>query len=354
MRKSVVFLTGGAVILLAAAGVLRFTVVPELRQLPADVDTTLTYTGTADLFDAAAMQSGDLAKALRTGVPVTAQERVRVTSVHDRTALVADDITLSAADGTKLSATSHVWAVDRKSLDAAAAPAGTTADAHQGLVVGFPLTPQARDYQYWDSLTQSALTAKYTRAERHADRDTYVYTLHGSGPLKDPALAATLPPALPKQVLMNLAALLPAATRDALTASAGLLPDQLPMSYTATADATYWVDTETGYVVDVNQKQTVAAAVALGTASVPLANVFAADIKFAPQTVSSVTKDAADAERGLSLVGTVGPAILVALAVLLVIVAVLLALRRRPSRGEPPAPDTPVAPPAGVGASDEG
>jgi hypothetical protein len=355
MRKSVVFLVGGAVILIAAAGVLRFAAVPELRQLPADLDTTLTYSGKADLLDAAAMQSGDLAKAFRTGVDVTAQQRVRVTSVHDRTAVVAEDITISGADGTKLSATGHVWAVDRKTLDAAATPAGAKADAHQGLVVGFPLSPEARDYQYWDALSQTAATAKYTKAERHADRDTYVYTMHASGPLKDPALAGGLPAALPKQVLMSLAPLLPAPQREALNASAALLPEQIPLAYTATADATYWVDRATGYVVDVNQKQTVAAALSLGGTSVPLANVFAADIKFTPQTVSAVTKDAADAESGLAMLGVTLPLILVALAVVLLIVAVLLAVRRRnPGDGKPAVPDQPVAPPAGVGAADEG
>jgi len=354
VRKTPVFLTGGAVVLLVAAAVLRFIVVPEVRQLPGDLDTTLRYAGTGDMLDLAALQSGDLSRVLRTGVPVTAEQRVRATSLHDDTAVVSDALTLSA-DGKQMSATTHTWAVDRVSLDAAPAPSGTTVEPHEGLVFGFPLSPEPTDYPFWDTATKSRTTAAYQRTERHADRETYVYAVRASGPLKATDLVPGLPAALPKATLTALAAVLPPATQQSLAGSAAQLPDQLPLAYTATAEAMYWVDTATGYVVDVEQKQVVDAAIALGGTTIPLMSAFTATMKFTPETVSSLADDAASAERGLQLVGTVVPVLLVVLAVVLVMLAVLLDRRRR---GAPPVarPATdPTGPRAStVGAPDEG
>jgi hypothetical protein len=353
VRKSIVYSVSGVVLLLAAAGVVRLVALPALQQLPADLDTTLHFTGTADLLDASAMQSGDLTAAFRSKVPITAQEHVRVISTPGRTAVVTDDTSLAAAGGTKLAMSAHTWAVDRKTLDAAPVPAGSAAQPHEGLVVGFPLAPKPHNYPYWDSSTQTRGTANYQRTERHGGRRTYVYTVHASGALKDTALAAGLPATLPKAVLLGLAGTLPAAVRDGLTASAALLPDQLPLSYAATGDSTYWVDTATGYVVDVQQKQTVVASIPLGAAGVPLPPVFAVDMHFTPESIDATSRDAATADRGLFLIGTAVPAALLALAALLVLLSAWLAVRRK-GRPAGRSATVPAAAPTAVGASDEG
>jgi Porin PorA len=354
VRKSILFSVSGAVLLVIAAGAVRLVAGPSLQQLPANLDTTLYFAGTADLLDASAMRTGNLAAAFRSKVPVTAQEHVRVISTHGRTAVVTDETSLAGADRTKLATSSHTWAVDRKTLDDAPVPAGSAAQPHDGLVVGFPLSPKPHDYPYWDSLTQTRATASYQRTERHGGRRTYVYTVHASGALKDTALVAGLPTALPKAALLSLAGTLPAAERDGLAASAALLPDQLPLSYAATGDSTYWVDTETGYVLDVSQKQTVVASIPLGTASVPLPSVFAVDMHFTPKSVDATSRDAAAAERGLFLIGVGIPAGLLVLAVLLVLLGVWLAVRRRDRPADQSAATEPAGAPTAVGASDEG
>ena len=91
MRKIVVFSASGAVVLVAAVAVLRFAVLPGLAQVPGDLDTALRYTGTADLVDTAALQSGDLAGAMRTGVPVSVEERIRAVSTHGSTVVLSDE-----------------------------------------------------------------------------------------------------------------------------------------------------------------------------------------------------------------------------------------------------------------------
>lgn len=339
MRKTVVFSASGAVVLVAAAAVLRFAVLPGLEQVPGNLDTTLHFTGTADVFDASALQSGNLASALHSGVPATVDEHIKAVATHGSTVVLSDESKASAA-GSPLLTTQHNWAVDRKTMAAAPAPAGTTAEPHQGLVVGFPLSPAAKDYPYWDYPTQSSVTAHYQRTEQHAGSQTYVYTVHASGPLKDPAIKATVPATLPKSTLLALASALPAAVQSGLAAQAAQLPDQIPLAYTATNDATFWVDTGTGYVVDTTQKQTVAAALALGPVTVPLASVFALNVKFTPDTVKSVGNDASTARRGLLLIGVVVPVVLLVIALLLVLLALWSGRRRRSDR---PGTGAPVA-----------
>jgi hypothetical protein len=119
---------------------------------------------------------------------------------------------------------------------------------------------------------------------------------------------------------------------------AAQLPDQLPLAFTSTNDTTFWVDTKTGSVLDVTEKQSIEAAMTIGPSSVPLTSVFALDAKFTPGTVKTNSDDAATAQRGLLLVGTVAPAVLLLLGLILAVLAVWSARRRRNSpQGQPPA-----------------
>jgi hypothetical protein len=339
MRKTALFSAIGAVVLVAAAATTRFAVLPALDQLPGNLDTNVHYSGTATVVDPAALQAGNMANALRTNVPVTMVEHVKTLSTHGETAVVSDEITLTATDNTPLQKANHSWSVNRRTLAAAPTPAGANSvSAHDGLVFGFPLSPQAHDYPWWDYPTQTTATAKYQSTEDHAGRSTYVYAMHASGPVKDSQILAALPPALPKATLLGLAATLAPALQQSLASSAALLPDQLPLAFTSTNDTTFWVDTKTGSVLDVTTKQSIDAAITVGPSSVPLASVFALDAKFTPGTIKTNSDDAATAQRGLLLVGTVAPAVLLLLGLILGGLAVWSARRRRNSpQGQPPA-----------------
>ena len=78
MRKSTVFLSLLAIIFVAAAAAGRFVVVPALKQLPANLDTTVHLSGTATVLNPAALLTGDLPNLLKTNVPVTVAEHVKV------------------------------------------------------------------------------------------------------------------------------------------------------------------------------------------------------------------------------------------------------------------------------------
>jgi len=338
MRKTAIFTAIGAMVLVAGAATVRWGVLPEVRQLPSNLDTTLHLSGTADLLDATALQSGSLATAVQSNVPVTLQERTRVTSTHGRTAVVSDESTLRGPTGT-LQTLTHIWAVDRVTLAAATPPAGSNALVHDGLVIGFPLSPAPHSYPYWDSTTRTSTTAQYQKTETHGQRRTYVYQVHATGPVKDPAVASSLPAALPKTALVGMAASMSPTIQQTLAAMAGSLPDQLPLTYTATTDTTVWVDTATGYVIDFAEKQAIVAGIT-GAPPLPLPSAFSMSVRFTPDSVTAERDAAAKAESGLATIGTVAPLVLLGLGVLLALIAIWLGSRRRGTGGGGSVPHT--------------
>ena len=88
-----------------------------------------------------------------TNIPITVDRHIKVTSTHGNTAVVSDDITLKA--GSTTLPNDHVYAVNRKTLNATTPPKGATVDPASGLTVAFPLSPRANNsYRYYDSASQ--------------------------------------------------------------------------------------------------------------------------------------------------------------------------------------------------------
>ena len=119
MRKSTVFLSIGAILLVAASAAGRFVVLPALKQLPANLDTTVHLSGTATVLDPAALASGDLPNLLKSNVPVTVAEHVSVVSTSGETAVVSDELTVAGPGNATIQASKHSWAVNRRTLLAA-------------------------------------------------------------------------------------------------------------------------------------------------------------------------------------------------------------------------------------------
>lgn len=327
MRKLTLLATIGAVVMVGAAAGVRFAVLPAVHRIPANLDTTVNLTGTADLLDEAAMRSGDLAHAVRTGVPINARERIQVIATEGRIAMIVDETTTGTAEQA-LSTSRHVWSVDRTTLDAMPAPAGASTHPHEGLVVGFPLSPQPRDYPYWDVITDAPATAHYLRPERHGNRDTYVYQVKAGGPVLDTETLATLPRSLSREALLAFGTTLEPTMRDLLASVSGLLPAQIPLTYTAASDTTYWIDTNTGYVIDLTREQTITATPPNGFTGLSLPTTFTIKLRYSPDSVAQASDGAATAQRGVYLIGTVAPWSLLGVAVLLVLLA-LWSLTRR-------------------------
>ena len=264
------------------------------------------------------MAGGDLAHAFVKGSPFTAVETVKATGMHGNVAVLSDVTAISGAGGV-LGNPTATWAVDRKTLMPAPAPAGVNADAHQGLAVGFAFSPGKHNYPWWDGATGTQATAKYVRSENHVGRSTYVYTVDVSGGLKDPATLAQMPQAVPVAVLKGLAATMAPDMQGALSA---LLPPggdsvMVPLTYTSATKTTMWVDQLTGTTVDADSHQTVTAQMKSKLGTVPLTPVLDVDTKFSPAGIADAVKQSKDDQSQLLWEGTVAPIALLVLALAL-------------------------------------
>lgn len=330
MRRSVLVFAAGAVVCAAVAGVIRFKMVPDAERVQSDQNTVIRYAGTASYLDQRAVAGGDLAQAFVKGAPFTAVETVKAVGMHGDVAVLSDVTAISGAGGV-LGNPTATWAVDRKTLMPAAAPAGVTADAHQGLAVGFAFGPGKHDYPWWDGATGSQATAKYTRSESHAGRSTYVYTVDVSGALKDPGTVAQLPQAVPVSVLKGLAATMAPDMQGALAA---LLPPggdsvMVPLTYSSSTKSTMWVDQLSGTTVDADAHQTVTAQMKSKLGTIPLTAVLDVDTKMSPAGVADAVKQSKDDQSRLLWEGTVAPLALAVLALAFIVGAVMAGRRGR-------------------------
>ncbi|MFE6284194.1 porin PorA family protein [Streptomyces sp. NPDC057877] len=334
MRKSTTtwILTGSAVVLVAASAVTRFTVYPALHQVPADTRSTFRYEGTATLLNPAALESGDLTKAFLADLPVTLDRRIEVRDTDGRTAVIADDAVLRGRDGTELNTSEHTWAVDRRDLTEREAPEGSTAERHEGLVIAWPLSPERRDYRFWDTGTQQAVPARYDGTETVSGREAHVYDIQATGPLTDPATAGALPAALPRQVVAALVAGRPGPAERPDEAALASLPKNVPLTYVSTTERRGWVDADTGLSLNGSLHQRVLAQTEGPDGPLTLFPVTDVDVTGTEKSVAAQADDAASAGRLLWLLGTGGPLGLLILALLLTAFTVWRARRHPTSR----------------------
>jgi hypothetical protein len=334
VRKSTVSFTCGAVVLFSVAAIVRFVVLPEAAQVPSNFDVTVHYSGTASMLDPAALAPGSTAPLFVTGVPVTAAQHIKVLSTSGSTAVVSDAVTIDSATGAALNSTDDTFAVNRVTLAPASASAGSGAEAHQGLAVGFPLTPAKIDYPYWDPTTRTASPAKYVKTTTLNGRKVYVYSFASAGAVADPKTLAGLPKTLPKAALAGVEPTLPAAQKQQLAAVLPSLPTEIPLSYTSNTQITADVDTATGAVLSADENQTITADLDLGPATTPLAPVLSVSLNTTPASIASAAADASTAANLLSLLRTTIPIGAVILGMLLAAGAVWTARRHRPLKPE--------------------
>jgi hypothetical protein len=329
MSKTSIALVTTAVLMAAAAPVVRFVLLPELRQVPANLDLTYNFTGTASLLNASALGSGDITHAFLHDVPVTGTKHVTAKSTHGRTAVLSDRVTVAGPGGGQLFGSNHLWAVDRVDLTARPAPAGSDAETHNGLIAGWPLQPARTGYPFWDTLTQTTTSATYTHTSTLDGRTVYAYTIHASGPVHDTQTLAALPRVLPKTLLAGLSPTLPANQQQVLGQALPSLPANIPLSYDATTDTTVYADTATGLLLDISQKQTVTAELSTPLGPAPLAPVLSVGLNTTPSTVKQLSGKASTSAAQLAIIGILVPIALAALAVILLALVAVSARRRR-------------------------
>jgi hypothetical protein len=334
---------------LAGAAALYWVVVPDRAQLPEDTNVTRQFDGTAAvLLNPAGLATGDMSKVLLRNVPVTAERTVNTVATDGGVAQVRDVRTLQSADGQSLGRSEAVYAVDRKTLEAAKNhPDSWTVVDHQGLTVSWPIGAEQREYVGWVSDTQSTTPIKYVGTEQRGGIDTYVYEATvAPAPIKDQQALGALPKSLPPQVAGPLLSALP--LPDALKAQlAQLLPQltsDVPLNYTYESTTKYWVEPETGVVVDADRREVRKVGMELpgGRSVPPSIAVFDVSTSMVDASVTAAAGDASESRDQLNLYGTTLPLILGGAGALLLIVAIVVLAtgRRRPDSGPDSAPAT--------------
>ncbi|MDH6108138.1 hypothetical protein P3T36_007075 [Kitasatospora sp. MAP12-15] len=325
-------------LLIAGAFLTAFWITPTyVARLPDNVDAQRPLAGTfKTLLDGQALAQGSLATALKHDVPLAIDRQVKVLKTSGNTALVSDARTTSAA-GTTVEQTTWQYAVDRRNLEPSTHhPSNWSVVDASGLTISFPFGAKKQAYTGWVPETATTAPVTYTRSEQRSGLQTYVYQANTAPTrITDKQVLAGLPKALPQSELKLLVQFGPLTPdqQQKLTALLPTLGDPAPLSYTLQGSDTFWVEPETGAVLDVQRsQQRVAAVTAPDGSLVPLLPVIDVDYRQTPKAVSDAVSDAKDGRDSIQLVGTTLPIIAGILGALLVLGALLIPRRRRPAR----------------------
>ncbi len=350
------------ILLIAAAGVVRFVALPAASKLPTNTNTTNVYSGTARvLLNQAALAPGSTAPILLSNLPLQIKETVRVLTSNGSAAVVDYRVTDSAA-GKSLPGMDNRYAVDRTTLAPSNAISGSGLTAVRGLTISFPIPTQARNYVGWVQDTGNTTPLRYagtaTRVPsptgsgtRALGFETYVFQqTTPAARITDPQELASLPSGLPKSELPALVGRLklPAGELGQLGNAFAKFPSTVPLAYTYSARFTYWVAPNDGVVVDLQATEVRSVelpASVLGT-PVPIATVSDFVYTDSPATLVARIQEAKNDSAALSLFGTTLPLSAVIVGLALIATAVLL---RRTGKGPRPASGQAVGTSVGAG-----
>ncbi|AHH19792.1 hypothetical protein NONO_c50080 [Nocardia nova SH22a] len=325
-RSSIVCIALG-VVLIVAAIIVRFVVVPSVSKLPTSLDITNVFTGTGTLLNAEAAKAGDMRNAVATDLPVEIIRHDYVTDSHGDTAILHDDLTVNAPHVSLPS--NHTYAVDRKTMAESTDSGAAQVEPHKGLIVGLPIDPDPNgEYNLYDFATQSAYPMHKQDSATRAGRDVLDYAVSAQGPLKDKAVLDVLPPVLPKAQVAQMAAFLPPASGTAVTDALAPLPDLVPISYTADSDIRLAIDSELGTPLDGSLKIQVIANIGSPGQTVPLMPMMALDTKLDKKSADTAADTVSSTATKLSLVKIWIP---LALLILGLVALAWGIIRRKPS-----------------------
>lgn len=325
IRRSATVLIAAGILLLVFAALVRFVLVPALSKMPAGLNVSIQYVGTGNVLNPGALQSGNPAKALESDVPVTVDRHIYVSRTFGDTAIVHDDITLKAP-GLSLPV-NHTYAIDRKTMDAAQPPPGTSVQPHSGMTIALPLHPKSSaTYRYYDYATGSTVPMSYLGTGDVSGRRVLSYRAVAQGDLTDKPMSRLLPPVMPKSIVSSLAPLLPAALRQQLASASASLPDSVPFSYTAITTVGLMADATMGTPVSATLDQKIVADVTINHARLGLMPVLDVSTRMSQASVKSAASSAGTQSTELALISIWLPILLTVLGLGLIAVSYL---RRR-------------------------
>ena len=339
MRKAAISSGVIGIVLLVAGGLMAWWITPTyIARVPSTYNKTRTYDGTIrSLVNPAALASGNLAGAIRTGLPATLTDQVKVQQTSGNTAQVQDTRTVSGSGSLVVKTISH-YAVNRQTLAATTShPGNWSVTPATGLTVSWPLGAKQQNYTGWVYLTGTTTTLKYVTQAPQGGINTYEY--QATVPptrIKNTQALAHLPKALPVALLARLSAA-GLISRSDVASLARAFPHAttIPVGYTYQAKNTYWVAPATGLVVNVSNTEIEMGGILLPTGKIiPLIPVLQDSYHASSASLSAAVTDANNGSSTITTWGVTVPIIAAAVGFVLVVLAVLLWMRRR-SRGRP-------------------
>ena len=339
MRKTAIASGVTGLVLLIAAGLMAWWIAPSyIARMPGNYNTTRTYDATIrTLFDPAALATGNLAGAIKTGLPATISETVKVQQTSGNTALVQDTRNITPAGGVA-GRTVSPYALNRQTLAPTSShPGDWSVIPATGLTVSWPLGAKQQNYTGWVYQTYTTTTLSYVKQAQQGGIDTYEY--QATVPptrIKDPQLLASLPKSLPVSLLPRLSA----AGLISPILLAGLAETfprvtSIPLAYTYQADNTYYVAPGTGLVVNVGNNETEMGGIALPNGTIiPVLPVLAYTYHATSASLSAAVDDANNGSGTITAWGVTAPITAAAVGFVLVILAVFL-WTRGSSTGRP-------------------
>jgi len=334
-RRLAVALVLLGVLLVSAAGVVRWVVGPAMSKLPSDTATTRLYAGQAASFVnptyATSVPSGP---GVLHDVPIAVRHTTTVLDTTSSKALVADRriVTLGGGVAADLN---YRYGVDRKSFQAVGGFPRVV--AANGLTFNWPMNAKPHDYVGWVQDTMTTTPLHYVDTVKHGGISTYEYQAQaGDEVIRDPALLQQLPASMSKQDMLAMTPSL-GLTQKQLLALDDLMkaqPDPVPLTYTYRFAATFWIAPTSGIVVDMKQHEARTTNITSEGKLVPVSPVMDMTYAFEPASVTGAVSDATTAEDQLQLVQTTLPWVAFGVGLLLVAVGAVLLLiprRRRPT-----------------------
>ena len=355
MRKAAIASVVIGLILGIGAGLMAWWITPSyIARMPSDFNKTRSYDGTIrTLFDPAALTTGNLAAAIKTGLPATLTENVKVQQTSGNTALLQDTRNVMAAGNTVGHIVSN-YAVDRKSLEAVSSyPSDWTVAPAKGLTVSWPLGAKQQNYTGWVYMTYTTTPLKYIKQVQQGGINTYQYQATvPATPIKNPQVLASLPKALPVSLLPGLKAaglISPANLASLSKMFSGTA--QIPLGYTYQASNTYYVAPDTGMVVNVVKNETEMGGIVLPNGTIiPVLPVLAMTYHTSPASMSAAVNDANSGSSMITLFGVTLPIVAASAGFVLVVLGAFLWMRGT-SKGRPTGiahPERHPAPAGGV------
>ena len=325
---------GLGIVLVVAAMLVSWVVAPRMAQLPDDTDTVRVYAGTASVMvNPTTLTGTTFGPGVLRDVPITLRHHTKVVETDGSKALVSDQRAVDVPGFTVADFT-YRFGVDRSSMRPASGFSGVP--AHQGLTFNWPIGTHRHDYVGWVVDAQAPTTLQYVGEGTRGGVDTYIYrTTVAPTVIRDPELLSVLPATMTKAQILRLTPSLQLPEDQLLQMSKVLdrLPNPVPMAYTYSLEATYWIAPATGIVVDTIHHEVRTANFVDGSELIPAAPVMDMTYQATPGTLAAAATDARDGASALRRIRTTVPLVALIVGVLLSVIGtgVLATTRRRPA-----------------------